>query len=103
MTIISSQRYIDYSIVSEKIAELEESEVEYITIPVVDAEMKDLEGNDLFVMTDKHHTREAAIELGIEVRYEVIDNEYNETGVELLEDLYMDSEWFYVESGECVW
>lgn len=101
MKIISSQRYIDYDIVEEKMDEIKG--LEYITLPILDAEMKDLDGNDLYILTDGHHRKEAAEELGIEVRYEEIANEHYVTGEDLLNDCYCDSDWYYIENGNLVW
>ena len=68
MKIISSQRYIDEEIVEQKIEEIKNDE--FITLPIIDAEMQDLNGNDLFILIDGHHRKEAAEALGLEVRYE---------------------------------
>ena len=101
MKIISSQRYIDYNIVDEKIEEIRDCE--YITLPIIDAEMTDLDGNDLFILVDGHHRKEAAEELGIEVRYEEVENDHNLTGEDLLNDCYCDSDWYYIENEQLVW
>lgn len=101
MKIISSQRYIDYEIVDEKIKEIEGSTS--ITLPIIDAEMKDLNGEDLYILVNGHHRKEAAEELGIEVLYEEVDNEYGVTGDDLLLQCRIDSDWYYVESGRLVW
>lgn len=101
MKIISSQRYIDYDIVESKMEEIKDCE--YITLPIIDAEMKDLDGNDLFILVDGHHRKEAAEELGIEVKYEEVRNEYYLVGDDLLLQCYMDSDWYYVDNGYLVW
>lgn len=101
MKIISSQRFIDYSIVDEKIEEIKDCVS--ITLPIINAEMTDLNGEDLFILTDGHHRKEAAEELGIEVNYEEVANDHYVTGVELLNQCYCDSDWYYVENGKLVW
>ena len=74
MTIISSQRFRDYSIIEEKTEYLQENGITQITVPVCKAFYTDLEGNDLYIMIDNHHTYEAAKELGIKV--EAMPDEY---------------------------
>lgn len=101
MKVISSQRYIDYKLVEAKIEELKD--YDYITLPIIDAETQDLDGNDLFILTDGHHWKEAAEELGIEIRYEEVPNDHNLTGEELLNECYGDSDWYYIENGNLVW
>lgn len=101
MKIISSQRHINYDIVEEKKEELKGAE--YIVLPILDAEMVDLDGNNLFILTDGHHRKEAAEELGIEIRFEEISNQHYLTGEELLNECWMDSNWYYIESGNLVW
>lgn len=99
--IISSQRYIDYDIVDQKIAEIEG--MESIVLPIINAEMKDLDGNDLYILVDGHHRKEAAEELGIAVDYEEVENEHGCTGDALLEECYNDSDWYYIDNGRLVW
>lgn len=99
--IISSQRYINYEIVDEKIEELKDRT--HVTLPIIDTEMQDLDGNDLYILADGHHRKEAAEELGIEVEYEEVENESGLTGDALLEQHYMDSDWYYVDNGRLVW
>lgn len=101
MKVISSQHYIDYEIVDKKIAEMQGTEK--VVLPIVDAEMKDEDGNDLYVLIDGHHRKEAAEELGIEIEYEEVENPYNVTGELLLETCYMDGDWYYVDNGATVW
>ncbi|MCI6707038.1 MULTISPECIES: hypothetical protein [Eisenbergiella] len=101
MKIISSQRYIDYDLVEAKIDEIKD--YDYIILPIIDAGMQDLDGNDLFILTDGHHRKEAANELGIEIRYEEVPNDHNLTGEELLNECYGDSDWYYIENGNLVW
>lgn len=101
MKIISSQRYIDYNIVDRKIEEIKDETTVYL--PIIDAEMTDDEGNDLYVLIDGHHTKEAAEELGINIEYEEIENYFDLTGDNLLMACYMDSNWYYIDTGRNVW
>lgn len=101
MKVISSQRYINYDIVDDKIEEIKDQES--ITLPIINAGMEDLDGNDLYILTDGHHRKEAAEELGIEVLYEEVKNDYDLTGDDLLIACYNDSDWYYVDNGITVW
>lgn len=101
MKIISSQRYIDEEIVEQKIEEIKNNE--FITLPIIDAEMQDLDGNDLFILIDGHHRKEAAEALGLEVRYEEVKNEHYCTGEDLLNECWGGDDWYYVENGHLVW
>ena len=101
MRVISSQRYIDYSIVDEKIEEIKG--MDKVVLPIIDAEMTDENGNDLYILVDGHHRKEAAEELGIEVEYEEVENETGLTGDALLEASYNDSDWYDTATGRCIW
>lgn len=101
MKIISSQRYINYDIVDCKIDELKNSKK--VVLPIIDADLKDEEGNDLFILVDGHHRKEAAEELGILVEYVEVENEHGCVGEQLLEACWNDSDWYYVDSGYLVW
>lgn len=103
MKVISSQRFLDYDIVDEKLAEMESVGVESIILPIINAGMADLEGNDLYILIDGHHRKEAAEELEITVNYEEVENDSNLTGEDLLNSWYMDDNWYYVENGVLVW
>lgn len=101
MKVISSQRYINFDIVDQKIEEIKG--LDFVTLPIIESKMTDLDGNDLYILIDGHHRKEAAEELGIEVRYEEVINDYIVTGEDLLGVCYMDSDWYYVETGKLVW
>ena len=103
MKIISSQRYLDYDIVAQKMAELESEAATEVIIEIIDAGMQDLDGNDLYIMDNGHHTKEAGECLGIEVKYEEIKNHYNTYGEDLLRAAWIDSDWYYVDNGYMVW
>ena len=101
MKVISSQHYINYDVVDRKIEELRNSKK--VVLPIIDAGLKDEEGNDLFILVDGHHRKEAAEELGIPVEYEEVKNEYSCTGERLLEACWNDSDWYYVDNDCLVW
>jgi len=95
MKVISSQDYINYDIVEEKIAQLDGQA--FVTLPIVDTEM-DWDGERLFVLIDGHHRLEAAKEMGIEVRFEEVKDPEGLTGDNLLEQRWIDTDWYYVET-----
>ena len=100
MTIISSQRFRDWEKITEKMEQLESENAEFVTIPVVNAFM-----DDMFIVVDHHHLMNAANELGIEIRFEEVDDEmsyykdieeHNTDGI--LEAHRMDSTYYYVDA-----
>lgn len=105
MTVISSQRYLDDEIVEEKIAEFKANGTTAITIPVVKSFLKDLDGNDLYIMIDMHHRFAAAKELGMQIDFELVEDEMSshkdieeENGEAIAETWYMDSSWYYINN-----
>ncbi len=98
ITVMSSQRFLDEDIVEEKKEYLEENNITEITCPVTKAYMQDLDGNDLFILTNMHHTLAAARELGIRVKFEEVDNDFTEStdGEEICREYYMGDHWYYV-------
>ena len=101
--IISSQRYLDYGRVDSKIEEI--SGRDSVTLRIVLA--GEIDGEAAYVLIDGHHTGEAARELGIEINFEEVsrnDAGYDErwTMGEMLENLWIDSDWYNYETGELV-
>lgn len=101
MTVISSQRYRDEDIINEKLDMIENAE--YVEIPVVNAYLQDDKSNDLYIIVDKHHTLDAARELGKEVRFVEVEDELsyyedieNHNGEAICEAHWMDSNWYYI-------
>ena len=92
-TIISSQRYLS-NIVNEKIIKLKADKPAEVVLGAWD--VKDY---DCAVLYDGHHTLEAARQLGIPVRFEVVDHPEGISGDNLLEQAWMDSDWYEVETG----
>ena len=101
MKVITSQLYIDYDVVDQKIAQI--SGREFVELPVWTTGLKDEEGNELSILADGHHTYEAATELGIEVRFVEQDHPEGLTGEALLEAAWMDSDYRYLGTEINVW
>ena len=107
MTVISSQRFRDDDIIEEKMEELKANGTAKVIAPVVKAYMKDDDGNDLYILTDKHHTISAAIALGIEVEFGEVEDDLSyykdieeQNGEAICEAHYMDSNWYYIDIDE---
>lgn len=100
MQVISSQRYLDEEIINNKMQQLKDSEINEITLPIVYA--MDFDGEQLYILIDNHHTRQAAINLGLTINYEIIDakQRYGNlvTGDDLLNQLWIDSNWYYLDN-----
>ena len=101
MKVITSQRYIDYDVVDQKIAQI--SGREFVELPVWTTGLTDEDGNELCVLADGHHTYEAATELGIEVRFVEQDHPEGLTGEALLDAAWMDSDYRYLGTAITVW
>lgn len=97
-TVMSSQRFLDEDIVEEKKEYLIENNIQKITCPITKAYCQDLEGNDLFILTNMHHTLAAARELGIKVEYEEVENDFTRSTdpEDVCAEYFMDSNWFYI-------
>ena len=96
MKIISSQRYIDEKIVEQKL-ELLTGKSSLVL------EAWEVGMDDLAVLSDGHHRLEAAQRLGIPVTFEVTNHPEKITGETLLESMWMDSDYYDVETGKNVW
>lgn len=94
MTIISSQHYINWDIVEEKMEEIQGMEKIEITCSYVGF----IDGTEYAMQNDGHHTLAAARELGIPVEFTVQDDCEGLTGNDLLEQRYNDGDWYKVES-----
>lgn len=93
-TIISSQRFLDNSIIEEKIAELESNRPQEIVLLAWDV------NGDCAVLSDGHHTLEAASQLGISVEFQIARHPEGLKGEDLLERSWMDSDWYDVKTGK---
>lgn len=100
MVIISSQRYVDQEVVEEKMRQLQGAS--RVELPVVYAGKYG--DDDVYVLVDGHHTLAAARALGVEVTYaEKPRAECNchpdWTLEQMLDYLWMDSDWYDVATG----
>lgn len=101
MKVITSQEYINYDIVEDKKAALVgESE---ISLTVWTTGLQDEDGEDLCILSDGHHTYQAAVELGISVIFDEVYHPEGLTGESLLEQAWMDSDYHYIDTGVSVW
>lgn len=94
MTIISSQHYIDWNIVEEKMKEIQGQEK--IEIPCSYVGL--IDGVEYAMQNNGHHTLAAAREMGIPVEFVVKDDCEGLAGKDLLEQRYNDGDWYYVET-----
>lgn len=101
MKVITSQSYIDYDIVESKKDMLEG--VSSITLTVWTTGLQDENGEDLCILSDGHHTYEAAMELGIEIHFAEDEHPEGLTGEALLEAAWMDSDYHYLGTEISVW
>jgi hypothetical protein len=99
--LISSQRYIDYDIVDNKI-QANDFTVQLSPVFVIG-------GVEYQVVMDGHHSYHAAIETGVLPVFYVQSASENDR-ISLLNDdidlflqsCYIDSDWYNVETGRCV-
>ena len=98
MMIVSSQRFIDWDIVEQKMDELSASGVSEVTIPCWS--IGEVDGVEMAIQSDKHHTLAAARELGLAIRYEFSDEPEGLTGVAALDAHYNDGDWYNVETSD---
>lgn len=93
-TIISSQRYIDNNILNAKIAQIEAEQPAEIVLTAWDVD------GEMAVLSDGHHTYEAAAQCDIPVRFEIVAHPEGLSGDDLLEQAWMDSDWYNVDTGD---
>lgn len=106
MTIISSQHYIDWTIVNEKMEQIKDTDK--IVIPCW--YVGEIDGVEYAMQADAHHTLAAARELGIEVEFDITDDPEDLVGENMLETRWMDGDWYNVETSDpayglfdCIW
>jgi fructose/tagatose bisphosphate aldolase len=92
--IISSQRYLDNAIVTAKMEELAGK----TEITLETWEVGEIDGEEMEILFDGHHTFCAAKELGITVKFEKISHPEKLTGIALLEASWMDANWYDIET-----
>lgn len=101
MKVITSQGYINEDIVESKKEMLSgETSIELV---VWTTGMQDDNGEALCVLSDGHHTYEAAVELGVDVIFTETEHPEGLTGEALLEATWMDSDYHYLDTKENVW
>ena len=93
--IISSQRYISSEILNEKIDALESSRPSEIVLETWTVGIDNME-----VLFNGHHTLEAARQLEIPVRFVSTAHPEGLTGDNLLEQSWMDNDWYDIETGQ---
>ena len=100
--IISSQQYIADGIVAEKKSEFLAAGPEYIAVPCL--YIGEYDGEYFAVMVDKHHSYKAAVELGIKIIFFIggATKDNRKEFDALLEENYIDSDWYDVISGDYV-
>ena len=94
MKVISSQHYIDWDIVEAKMRAILNDE--FVEIPCY--EIGEVDGEELAIQADGHHTMAAARELGIEIRFVFSADPEGLSGDAALSARWMDGDWYYVET-----
>lgn len=94
MKIISSQHFINWEIVENKMREIKDMDKVVIPCSYVGI----IDGVEYAMQNDGHHTLAAARELRIEVEFETSQDADGLEGEELLENHYMDGDWYDVET-----
>lgn len=101
MKVITSQSYIDPEIVEAKKAQL--AGAESVDLIVWTTNLTDLDGEEVCILSDGHHTYAAACELGIEVNFCETEHPEGIDGETLLDAAWMDGEYHYLGSNVTVW
>lgn len=96
MKVISSQHYIDWNIVEQKMDEIAGSK--FVEIPCY--EIGEVDGEEMAIQADGHHTLAAARELGIEIRFVFSPDPEGLTGETALNERWMDGDWYDVEGSD---
>ncbi len=101
-TVMSSQRFLDDETVEDKKEEIIAEGIKEIICPITKAYVQDLEGNDMYILTDKHHTLAAARELGIPVKFEEVENDFTTStnGEDVCAEYYGGDHWFYINHAD---
>ena len=96
MKVISSQHYIDWNIVEQKMDEIAGNE--FVEIPCY--EIGKVDGEEFAIQADRHHTMAAARELEIEIRYVFSPEPEGLLGESALESHWNDGDWYDVETSD---
>lgn len=98
MKVITSQDFLDYELVGNKIETMEEQNITKIILPVIDSGLTNEDGEELYILIDGHHRYAAAQDLEIEVEFEEVEDD-TEPGEERASAWYMGGDWRYLDSG----
>ncbi len=101
MRVITCQHYRNEDIITEKIEQLKGATK--ITLTVWETEMKNEQGQELYILADGHHRYEAAVGLGLEVEFEIEKHPEGLVGEELLEVAWIDGGYCYIDDDSTVW
>lgn len=101
-TVMSSQRFLNDETVEDKKEEIIAEGIKEIICPITKAYVQDLEGNDMYILTDKHHTLAAARELGVPVKFEEVENDFTTStnGEDVCAEYYGGDQWFYINHAD---
>ncbi len=102
IAIISSQRYLDDNIVYNYIEQFTNETPKSITVPCYRV-YKIVDGKELYALADGHHRHEAALTLGIPVEYDLGIHPDRIVRDNLLEQCWIDDNWYYLDTGISVW
>ena len=98
MMIVSSQHYLNWNIVEEKIRQLMDEGATEVVIPCWN--IGECDGIEMAIQSDKHHTLAAARNLGLNIRFELIDEPEGMSGLAALDARYADGDWYNVETSD---
>ena len=101
MRVVTSQHYRDGNIIQSKIEQLQNKTK--VILMVWETEMQNELGQDLYILADGHHTYEAARELGLDIEFEIEKHPEGLVGEELLEVVWMDGDYRYLDNNDTVW
>lgn len=96
MKVISSQHYINWDIVEEKMSAIENDE--FVEIPCY--EIGEVDGEEMAIQADGHHTMAAAREFGIEIRFVFSAEPEGLLGKSALGAHWNDGDWYDVETSD---
>lgn len=96
MKVISSQHFIDWDIVENKMEQIIGSD--FVEIPCY--EIGEINGENMAIQADGHHTMTAARELGIEIRFTFSSEPEGLSGEDALNAHWNDGDWYDVESSD---
>ncbi len=94
MKVISSQHHIDWDIVEEKMQKI--NGLDFVEIPCWS--IGEVDGEEMAIQADGHHTLAAARELGVDVRFTFSDEPEGLTGEDAMNAHWNGGDWYDVES-----